>query len=100
VIRADVVVAIALMATASYACRAGGSLLMRFVTPTRRTEAWLRAIPVALVGAILGPVAANGGPAEWAALAAAIVVMRAAGNEFVSAFAAIAVVAGWRALAA
>ena len=41
---------------------------MRYVALTPRVDAWLRAIPIALVGAILGPVAVNGGPPEWLGL--------------------------------
>ena len=96
--RADVLAAILLMGLSSYACRVGGYFLMRYVAMTPRVEAWLRAIPIALIGAILGPVAANGGPPEWLGLAAAIGVMRATGNEFLSAVAAMAAVAAMRAL--
>jgi uncharacterized membrane protein len=96
--RADVLAAILLMGLSSYVCRVGGYFLMRYVAMTPRVEAWLRAIPIALIGAILGPVAANGGPPEWLGLAAAIGVMRVTGNEFLSAVAAMAAVAAMRAL--
>lgn len=96
--RADVLAAILLMGLSSYVCRVGGYFLMRYVAMTPRVEAWLRAIPIALIGAILGPVAANGGPPEWLGLAAAIGVMRATGNEFLSAVVAMAAVAAMRAL--
>jgi uncharacterized membrane protein len=95
--RAEIVAAIVLMAAASYACRVGGYVLMRYVTITPRTQAWLKAIPIALIGAILGPVAMRGGPAEWLGLAVAALAMRRTGNEFASAVAAIVVVAGMRA---
>ena len=98
-LRADILGAIVLMGVASYLCRAGGFLLMRYVTITPRTQVWLKAIPIALVGAILGPVAANGGPAEWAGLALAVLVMRATGNEFASVVAAMLGVGIMRALA-
>lgn len=97
---ADVVAAIALMAIASYACRIGGYVLMRYVGLTARTQAWLNAIPIALMGAILGPVAAKGGVPEWAGMATAIVTMRSTGSEFGSALAAIVVVAILRAAGA
>lgn len=97
-IRPDVLLAILLLGIASYACRAGGFFVMRYVTITPRVEACLRAIPVALVGAILGPIAARGGPPEWAGLAVALLGMRLTGNELLSAVAAVAVVAGGRAL--
>ena len=92
-IRSDVLLAILLMGLASHLCRTGGFFLMRYVTITPRVEAWLGAIPVALIGAVLGPVAVNGGIPEWAGLAAAVVVMRVSGNDFFSAVAAVIVVA-------
>jgi uncharacterized membrane protein len=87
------------MAVASYLCRIGGFLLMRYVTITPRTQVWLKAIPIALVGAILGPVAANGGPAEWLGLATAVLVMRWSRNEFAALMAAVVAVAAVRAAA-
>ena len=92
-IRSDVFLAILLMGLASHLCRTGGFFLMRYVTITPRVEAWLGAIPVALIGAILGPVAVNGGIPEWAGLVAAIAAMRITGNDFFSAVAAVVVVA-------
>ena len=92
-IRPDALAAILLMGLASYACRAGGFFLMRYVTVTPRVEAWLKAIPVALIGAILGPIAANGGPPEWLGLVTAVLVMKFIGNDFVSVVASVAMVA-------
>lgn len=97
-IHADVLVAIVAMGIASNLCRFAGYFLMGYVAVTPRVEAWLRAIPVALIGAILGPIAVKGGPTEWAGLATAIVVMRVSGNDLVSAVAAMAVVATARAM--
>lgn len=96
-IRPDVLYAILLLGLASYACRLGGFFLMRYVRVTPRVEAWLRAIPVALIGAILGPIAFNGGPPEWLGLATAIALMRYTSNDFLSAVGAVGVVAGARA---
>lgn len=96
--RTDVLLAILLLGIASYACRAGGFFMMRYVAITPRVEAGLRAVPVALVGAILGPIAARGGPPEWAGLAVAMLGMRLTGNELLSALAAVAIVAGGRSL--
>jgi uncharacterized membrane protein len=98
-IRPDIAAAIFLLGLVSCACRFGGFFLMRYVSITKRVEAWLGAIPMALVGAILGPVAVKGGPPEWLGLMTAIVLMRATANEFVSAVGAIAAVAAVRALA-
>jgi uncharacterized membrane protein len=89
---------ILLLGIVSHACRFGGFFLMRYVAITPRVEAWLGAIPVALIGAILGPIAYTGGPPEWLGLATAIGLMRYSGNDFLSVIAAIAVVAGSRAL--
>ena len=94
----DVLLAILLMGIASFACRAGGFFLMRFVALTPRVEAWLSAIPIALIGAIVGPVAVKGGPAEWLGLATAVGLMRFTGNDFISAIGAVAVVAIVRAV--
>lgn len=92
-IRLEVFQAILLLGLATYACRAGGFFLMRYVTITPRVEAWLRSIPIALIGALLGPIAVNGGPPEWLGLVAAIGLMYFTSNEFFSAIAACAIVA-------
>jgi uncharacterized membrane protein len=97
-IRPDVLAAIAALGVLSYACRAAGFFLMRYVAITPRVEAWLRAMPIALIGAIVGPVAIKGGPPEWLGLGAAIGLMRATGNDFVAVGGAVALVAGARAL--
>jgi uncharacterized membrane protein len=95
-VRADVLIAIALLGVVSLVCRYGGFFLMRYVAITPRVEAWLRAMPVALVGAIIGPVAVKGGPPEWLGLAAAVGLMRWTGNEFIACAVAIGAVAGMR----
>jgi uncharacterized membrane protein len=91
--RPDILVAIVLIGAVSLVCRFGGFFLMRYVAITPRVEAWLRAMPVALVGAIIGPVAAKGGPAEWLGLAVAALLMRWVGNEFLGCVGGIATVA-------
>ena len=98
-IRPDVFQAILLLGLASLACRASGFFLMRYVSITPRVDAWLRAIPIALIGAMLGPIAVNGGPPEWLGLATAIGLMYFA-NEFVAALGACAAVAIMRAVMA
>jgi len=92
-IRPDVLQAILLLGFASLACRLSGFFVMRYVAITPRVDAWLRAIPISLIGAILGPVAINGGPPEWLGLITAIGVMYYLENEFVGAIGACAVVA-------
>ncbi|HEX2116289.1 MAG TPA: AzlD domain-containing protein [Alphaproteobacteria bacterium] len=94
--RPDILLAIALLGVVSMLCRFGGFFLMRYVAITPRVDAWLRAMPVALVGAIIGPVAVKGGPPEWLGLAAAVGLMRWTGNEFIACAVAIAGVAGAR----
>lgn len=91
--RPDVFQAILILGIASYACRFSGFFLMRYVTITPRVEAWLRSIPIALIGALLGPVAINGGPPEWLGLLTAVGLMYLTASEFVGAVGACAVVA-------
>jgi len=98
IMRADIVTAILLMGVASYLCRIGGYLFMRYVAITSRVEAWLNSMPIAVIGAVLGPIAAKGGASEWLGLVTAIGMMRLTGNDFLSAVAAVAVVATTRAL--
>ncbi|WP_144184841.1 AzlD family protein [Elioraea rosea] len=97
---AEALLAIAAMGVASFACRAGGFLAMRLVTVTSRVEACLKAVPVALVGAILGPIAVHGGPADWLGLAAAAVAMRVLGHDLAACVIGISVAAAARATGA
>jgi uncharacterized membrane protein len=92
-VRPDILAAIFAVGVVSYGCRAGGFFLMRYVSLTPRVQAGLQAIPISIVGAILGPVAFNGGPAEWAGFAAAIGLMWITGQDFLGVFGAIAAVA-------
>lgn len=94
--RPDVLLAIAIMCVASNLCRLAGFFLMRYVAITPGVEAWLRSIPMALIGAVLGPVAAKGGPPEWAGLAVALGLMRLTNNDFLAMVAAVLVVAATR----
>jgi uncharacterized membrane protein len=94
--RPDVVLAILVVGVVSYACRAGGFFLMRYVRVTRGVEAWLQSIPIAIIGAVLGPIAVNGGPPEWIGLAVAAALMRATQNDFASIVGAVAAVAAMR----
>jgi len=96
--RPDVLAAIVVVGIASYLCRAAGFFLMRFVRVTPPVERWLAAIPMAIVGAILGPVAANGGPPEWLGLVTAALLMHWSRSDFLSIVAAVAAVAGARQL--
>ncbi|MGE0723084.1 MAG: AzlD family protein [Alphaproteobacteria bacterium] len=92
--------AILLMGLASYACRAGGFWMMGLVRPTPRLGAALRAIPIAVMGAVLAPAIARAGPAEAAGFAVAFLAMRVVGNDLLAVAGAVAAVAGLRALGA
>jgi uncharacterized membrane protein len=81
------------MAAATFACRAGGFFLMRFVTVTPRLQAGLRAIPLGVMIGIVAPVAASGRIPELLGLAAVLLVMKLAGSDLAAALAGVAVVA-------
>lgn len=87
---------IAAMALASYLTRVTGFFLMRFVSVTPRVEAWLRALPLAIMGSILAPIAAHGGAAEYAGFAATVFVYLWRRNDILAAFAGMAAVAAMR----
>ncbi len=91
--RPDILAAILAAGVVSYGCRAGGYFLMRYVSLTPPVQGWLQAIPISIVGAILGPIAATGGPPEWAGLAAAIGLTWLTGWDFVGVIGAIGAVA-------
>ena len=95
--RPDVLNAIMAMAAAAFVCRVGGYFLMRYVRITPRVEAALRMIPVSLMAALLTVAAAKGGPAEWAGIGVALVVMALVRSDFAAIVASIAVVASFRA---
>jgi uncharacterized membrane protein len=65
------------MAIATYATRAGGLWLMRFVTPSPRVQAWLRHLPGSVLVALIAPAIIAGGLIGAAgALATALVAAR------------------------
>jgi len=65
------------MALATYASRAAGLMLMSRMTPGRRMERFMRAIPGAILASIVAPSALAAGPAEAAAtLATALTAWR------------------------
>jgi uncharacterized membrane protein len=85
------------LALASFACRALGFALMRFVPVTPRVKAALDAAPLAVMVGIVAPAAVRGGPPEWAALAVTAATMRLTGNDFLAALVGVAVLAAARA---
>ena len=69
--------AISLMALATYATRAGGLYLASRLDLSERAGAWLEAIPGAILVSLVAPVVLTGGFAEaLAALAVVIVAAR------------------------
>ncbi len=75
--RSDALIAILAMAIATYTTRAGGLWLMGFVKPSPRMEGWLRALPGAVLVALVAPAVVSGGlAAVLAALATLLVALR------------------------
>jgi uncharacterized membrane protein len=89
----DFLVAVAALAVASYFCRAGGFMMMRYVRITPRMQSALKAVPLAVMIGIVMPAAMTGRPPELAALVAVAVVMKLTGNELLAALAGLVVVA-------
>jgi uncharacterized membrane protein len=92
-ISAEFLIALPVLALATFACRAGGFFLMRFVTVTPRLEAALRAIPIGVMIGIVLPVAATGRIPELIGLAVVLLAMKLSGNDLVAALAGVVVVA-------
>jgi len=88
-----VLATIVAMALATYATRAGGFWLMRWVPMTRRTEAWLRHIPGAVLIALIAPRLVDGGVPDWAGAAAALAAMLLVRHDLAALGAGIATVA-------
>jgi uncharacterized membrane protein len=78
---------------ASFACRAGGFWLMRFVTVTPRLKAAFDAAPLAVMVGIVAPAATRGHLPEIAGLLVIVVVMRLTRSDLVAALSGVAVVA-------
>jgi uncharacterized membrane protein len=98
-ISADFIPALLAMAAASFACRVGGFLLMRFVPITARLQAALRAIPFCVMIGIVAPAALRAGPAEWLGLAVIALAMKLGCNDVLAALLGVATIALARALA-
>jgi len=97
-LRGDLLPLLLAIALASFACRAGGFWLMRFVTVTPRLRATLAAAPLAVMLGIVTPAALRGGTAEWVGLAATFLAMRLWRNDLVAMFCGVAAVALCRGL--
>lgn len=92
----DFPVTVVALAVASFFCRAGGFMAMRYVRITPRLQAALKAVPLAVMIGIVMPAASAGRIPELAALVAVGFAMRWRGNELLAAVAGLAVVAGGR----
>jgi uncharacterized membrane protein len=86
------------MAAVTYATRAGGFALMRWVPLSPRVDAFLRDIPTAAIGAMLVPVLLRAQPFELGAVAVTLLVMLWTRHDLAAVGAATAVGAllgGW-----
>jgi uncharacterized membrane protein len=92
-VRLDLLPLLLAWTLASFACRAAGFWLMRFVNVTPRFEAALRAAPLAVMVGIVAPAAVHGGPAEWLGLAVVAVTLKLSGNDLVATLTGVAAVA-------
>ncbi|MEM7223691.1 MAG: AzlD domain-containing protein [Pseudomonadota bacterium] len=89
----DLLIAFLAMGLVTYVCRAAGFFAMGWVRLTPRVEAWLQAIPLAVVVAILAPAAASGRPPELLGILAAFIARQLSGNDFAGVGAGVAAVA-------
>ena len=75
-----VLLAIILMALATYATRAGGLWLASRFDLSERAGAWLEQIPGAILVSLVAPAVLTGGPAEMLAAVAVVVVALRTGS--------------------
>jgi len=92
-----VLAAIAAMAAATYAMRAGGFLLMAQVPLTPRLRKMLDALPGSVVVAVVLPIVVREGPVAALAIGAAVLVMLVRRNDLVAVLTGMAVAAAARA---
>ncbi|MEO8143418.1 MAG: AzlD domain-containing protein [Betaproteobacteria bacterium] len=78
---------------ASFACRAGGFWLMRFVAVTPRLRATLAAAPLSVMLGIVTPAALRGGLPEIVGLAATFLAMHLWRRDLVATFVGVGAVA-------
>jgi uncharacterized membrane protein len=91
--RIDLLPLLLAVTLASFACRAGGFWLMRFVSVTPRVQAALKAAPPAVMVGIIVPAALRSGIPEWLGLVVTAVVMQLVRRDLVAALAGVATVA-------
>lgn len=97
-LRADVMIAFAVMTVVTVAARLGGFWLMRYVDVTPRVRRMLDALPGSIIVAAALPVVVNGGPVVMFAIVAAIGVTIVFRNDFIAVAAGMAVAAIARAI--
>lgn len=85
--------AIAAMAAATYAMRAGGFWIMGRVPLTARVQRMLAALPGSIVAATVLPLVVNGGPVAALAVGTGGAVMMATRNDFLAVAAGMGVAA-------
>lgn len=76
----DSLIAILLMAAATYATRAGGFWLARRLTPGPVLRAWLEQLPGAVFAALVAPMVAGAGLPGWIAAGLGFAAMRLTGQ--------------------
>lgn len=84
------------MAAAALFCRVAGYLAMRFLPPSARLGAALKATPLAVMAGITAQALAAGGMVEALALGAAVGLSLLTRNDVGAAIAGVAVAAGLR----
>lgn len=99
-VRADVMIAFAVMTAVTVASRLGGFWLMGYVEITPRVRRMLDALPGSIIVAAALPVVINGGAVAILAIAAAMAATIVRRNEFVAVITGMAVAALARALGA
>ena len=87
------VLAIVVMAGATYLMRAGGFWMMGHVPLTARVRRMLEALPGSIVAAIVLPIVVKSGPAAVVAIAAAAAIMIVRRNELLAIAVAVALAA-------
>lgn len=95
-VRGDVMIALAIMATTTVLCRAGGYFLMRYVTITPRVRRMMDALPGSIIVAAALPVVVNGGVVAMFAIGAAVAVTIIRRNDFLTVITGMAVAASAR----
>jgi uncharacterized membrane protein len=89
--------AIAAMALATYAMRAGGFWMMQHVPPSPRMRKMLEALPGSVIVATVLPIVVRDGITAMLAIGVAVLVMRLARRDILAVIAGMAVAASARA---